>query len=684
MKKVLRVLVFTLIIQIGLYGNVTLASYDVLFNDSFDRSNSNSLGLPNVGGQWQTGNENFETYTREDGRVISPAFFGVRANAMANIYQREQSPSVYSPHRAHAYANFEKAVTYPVSISFKFSPTDYERTHHLIGLANSSDGFYGTTQNQSNLDLFLPVNGVGIELLRTDYRNSNSQFVFKVFKDGVMRTYGLHQNIVPFQFESGKFYDVELKIEERGVLIANISDDTNTFSVRQIIPENDYPTSDLDRLIIHDTEAGSLNYYEDLILFDDFVVRSELLTEYPLYTQVKSPYPSEEETEEWADDVYADGNASCGRDISVCGCVISSMVSAAYNAGIEKDVLGEAVTPADINLYLRSVDGYTKYGSLRWLAAAAYFGEFTSDGKIASRLASAPGRPGLEGAMAYIDESLQVTGENMVLAFDQEKSHFVWLPEKTEDSYVVRDPWWYETTSALEIDDTETYVRNYANSFEDARVIRIHDEPILLSGTDIELHLTSKTAELLYTSATGDVVGYADGGVVVNLDNASYGNTEVISINNADIESEGKHLLVYEAGEEFTIDVIGAALGEFELEFFTIDESGETQTFNFSGVTLPGISTSFSFNLETGEVTELPLTYEQFLPILNVSLEGYTEQQKKFFVKKTEKLFERIEEKTVSQAVQSIEVLKKLLFAKKIDEQLLFTALDLLEEDVVQ
>lgn len=44
---------------------------------------------------------------------------------------------------------------------------------------------------------------------------------------------------------------------------------------------------------------------------------------YPLYTQVTSPYPSLEETAEWADDAMP-----CGT-IKICGCTISSLVSGA-------------------------------------------------------------------------------------------------------------------------------------------------------------------------------------------------------------------------------------------------------------------------------------------------------------------------------------------------------------------
>ncbi len=406
----------------------------------------------------------------------------------------------------------------------------------------------------------------------------------------------------------------------------------------------------------------------------------EIENSYPLYTQVTSTYPSLEETTEWADDQYASGSAAstCGETIEECGCTITSLLMSARNAGIEEDILGNDVNPANMNDYLESVEGYTSYGSLRWLAAQAYFGELTSEGTIASRFAYSVQRPTTEvSAMSLIDESL-TSGNNAVIAY--KNGHFVWLPEKNDDSYIVRDPWWYDTQTANDTDTPgQNYIRDYDNAFTDVRVIPISDEPIEMSGSDIEVHLRG-TAEMLFKNAVGEV-GYTPGGIVIDLERASYGDTENISLVDSPINN-GKHLLVYEAGNEFTIDVVGTGFGTYTLELFTIDEYGEITTFEFSGTTTPGITTTLLFNLETDEVTESEITFEQFLDILDSQLVGATLQQQKFFKKWAAKIYENMEEKTVSQAVHSIDTYKKLLLAKKIDSPVTSSVLDLLASDL--
>jgi hypothetical protein len=421
--------------------------------------------------------------------------------------------------------------------------------------------------------------------------------------------------------------------------------------------------------------ANEVGTNKDPYLIITYEIEDE--TNYPLYTQIESDHPSVEATSDWSDDLYADGATSwCGNTIGGCGCVISSLVMAGRNAGLETDVLGGDVNPKNINAYLQSVGGYASGGSVSWLAASAYLGEINSGGKLASRFASAPERPSSSAETMSLIDSALIEGNNAVLAY--KNGHFLWVPEKTATSYIVRDPWWYDTLTADDVDNDQTYVRDYDNTFTDARIIKIHDEPVEFSGTDIEAHLTSETAQLLFTNVAGEV-GYSDGTVVVDLDRASYGNTEVIALDGAPVDANaGKHLLVYEAGSQFTIDVIGTDVGEFKLEFFTIDEYGGVKAFEFVGLTLPGMVTTFTFDLEAGTVTEQPISYEYFISILEHEMEGYSLQQRKFFIKWAEKIFENAEEKKSSQLLKSMEVFKKLLGAKEVDSTLLYDSVDLI------
>jgi len=338
-------------------------------------------------------------------------------------------------------------------------------------------------------------------------------------------------------------------------------------------------------------------------------------------------------------------------------------------------VLGEEVQPGNMNEYLQSVDGYTAYGALKWLAASAYMGEFLSDGRLASRLSGAPTRPTTSAkTMGFIDTSL-ATDNTIVLGY--KGGHYVWVPEQTTDGYLVRDPWWYDTITADDTKGTSTYVRDYNNTFTDARVLSVSDEPVAFSGTDFEAHLYTETAELLFTNAIGEQVGYVDGSVLLDLERASYGGIEVISVDGDTTGAPtGKHLLVYEAGETFTLEVVGTGVGEFELEFFTIDEFGETKSFTASGVTLPGVTTTFTFDLETGEIVEEPVELSDALAMLNIILVDATAQQKEFFANWMARFFAKDEERTTSQVLQQISALETLFVAKKVEHPLVPTVLE--------
>jgi hypothetical protein len=399
--------------------------------------------------------------------------------------------------------------------------------------------------------------------------------------------------------------------------------------------------------------------------------------EFPLYTQVVSEYPSLEETTEWADDVYAGGRGAlgeypCGLTISQCACAITSMLMSARNVGIEEDIVGGDVNPANMNSYLESIGGFNGVGGVFWLAAQTYFGEFVEGGRIASRFGSVEREDDSGQVMSFIDDAF-AEGDKAVLAY--KNGHFVWLPAKTDDSYVVNDPAWYETKTAN--DDAVSYVRDYDNEFDSARVFPISEEPVVLED-GMEAYVRG-AAELLFENIAGDRAGYTEEGVVVDFEHASYGESEIVSLEGSGGESNGQHLIVYGPGDEFTLKVIGTGSGEYEVELFTISEDGEIQTFTLSGETIPGVTTTFVFNLETGEVTEQPITFEEFLAVLNLELAGASEQQRKFFLKWAEKIFENMEEKTVSQALRSIETFGKLLVAKKVESPVMVSVLDLLK-----
>jgi hypothetical protein len=445
------------------------------------------------------------------------------------------------------------------------------------------------------------------------------------------------------------------------------SDGYTVLSVR-----TDYDCNDIDP----GTGIKSVNWYSsesegtsfDPYLEITYEVPDEPENKYPLYTQVESPFPSIEETATWANDTYASGTALCGEDIAACGCAITSLVMAGRNAGVVEDVLEDDVNPGNINEYLQDTEGYFSDGSVKWLAARAYLGTLTSNGKISSRFST----PKFVYTMEDIDDAL-TAGNKAVLGFNG--WHFVWLTEKTETGYLLNDPVWYNTITANDVVTVDSeHVKDYGDQFVSARVFDISDEPIELSDYGIETQIKG-TAELLYRNTLGEQVGYVDGTVILDLDHASYGDADNISLTGAAGDG-GKHLIVPDASGQFTLEVIGTGVGEYSMEFYALTATGEVTSFTFSGLTFPGVTTTFSFDLETGEVTEEPITYEQFLKIMESVLADLTPQQQKFFEKWAEKMFADMETKTVSQALQTIETFGKLLVAKKVDSPAMLTVLE--------
>lgn len=403
--------------------------------------------------------------------------------------------------------------------------------------------------------------------------------------------------------------------------------------------------------------------------------------EYELYTQVHSPYPSTVETASWADLTYASGRGAlgsypCGTTIAQCGCAITSLVMAAQNAGIDTSITESEINPSTVNAYLDSVGGYNSVGSLYWLAFQMFVGSFTDDGTaVVSRFTDFSSAYGGE-VDSVLQSNLAVPGTYAALGY--KNGHFVWLPAQVDDSYVVRDPWWYDTKTSNDTRTaSDTYIRDYDDTFDSARFIKIVDQPQVLPAYGVEAYITG-TAELLYQNLSGDQVGYGADGVVVNLGSAWYEAGTPVSLQGVG-EIDSKHLLVQSDDGSFTLEVIGTDVGTYELELFTVAASGEIQTYAFTGQTFPGVTTVFSFDLETGEVVEELIDLVNFQAMLDSLLRGESAQNQQFFKKWAVKIYDGFEEKTVSQSLQQIEVYKKLFIAKKIETARWANAVELLE-----
>ncbi len=673
MKKVLFIIVLLLI------NSNLVSAEEILFFDDFSRIDSENLGVPSIGGIWIEENESIASDVSTN--LVRKAYINLINERLDLVYGT--GPAFTQARHVFAHADLTKKAALPALVSFSLTPHQTARVQHEIALMDSNKGYY-TTLDQTGQSISFPVDGVAIYIGRTSIDYTNSQIAFVTYSNGVRVVHRPLNRTLPFQLMPGVSYNIDFEIKANGFLTAKVSNGLDVGIVEYQISEPDLSGLDLNQISMTDVEGTAYTTNVNHTYFDDFKVVSKTLTppqnQYLLYTQIESMFPSVVETSDWEDDAFAYGSQEwCGDTIGGCGCAITSGVMAGRNADITTDIVGNDVNPKNINEYLRSVGGYTSDGSVYWLAMQAYLGEITDNGRLASRFQYV-GKYDGAAAMSAADQYLENEGEYAVLAFKNSLGHFVWLPAKTGDGYVVRDPLWYLTQTAN--DTTAANIKDYNNSFDSIRVFKVSEEPVVASGSGVEAYLEG-TAELIYKDVAGSLVGYTGGGTVVNLPNSSYGNAEVIGLNGTPSPNAGgKHLLVSDASNEFTIEVIGTGTGSFEMEFFTISETGEVTTYSFSGQTIPGVTSTFTFNLETGEVTEEPLSYEQFIGILNTVLASYSDQQKAFFLKWADKIYANMEKKTVAQALQSIEVYKKLLVAKKVESPVLSSVLGLLEGDV--
>lgn len=402
-----------------------------------------------------------------------------------------------------------------------------------------------------------------------------------------------------------------------------------------------------------------------------------------LYTQIESPYPSVAETSAWAVGDYAGGkNYSCGSTIGECGCAITSLVMVGRDAGIVTDVLGDDVNPSNMNAYLESVGGYNEYGSVFWLAAQAYLSEITTDTKLASKLK-------WEGSYYsnvtdVLDDRLE-NEDHAVLGFSSVSGgHFVRIASLFEDTYEVFDPYWYDTEFADETESSDT-VQNYNNNFESVRVYDILSEAQVVDS-GVEAYLVG-TGELLFEKVSGEKVGYEGGSVVIDLDRSSYGDEGIISLV-GNSNGHQKHLLVSDAGDDFTLEVLGTETGEFLLSLFTISESGEIETFEFEGSTVSGQVTKFTINLETGEVSEEIIPPEDdeeeidLVSVIQAAVEGERRSTQKLLIAQAKGVIRSIERNRTFVALFKLRVLEFSLQRRGIDDAAVNDAIEKIREDL--
>ncbi|MCG2690174.1 C39 family peptidase, partial [Candidatus Parcubacteria bacterium] len=215
----------------------------------------------------------------------------------------------------------------------------------------------------------------------------------------------------------------------------------------------------------------------------------------PLYTQVRSPYPSDNETKIWAVLPYAEGpagNYDCGSTIAQCGCALTSGVMVLRYYDITT-VNYEDVNPRTTNEWLKNNKGYFA-GDVNWLKVAEY-----SDYRIKYDTAKSGN---YVNNYTLLDKHLNKN--QPVIAKEINPGHFIVIDNKLATTYGVKDPSWYNTKKLDEpTTDWASKIRDYNNNFYGLRLYYPGDG---IAMKAISLSLASP-AEILITDPLGRKLG---------------------------------------------------------------------------------------------------------------------------------------------------------------------------------
>ncbi len=255
-------------------GTITVEGYPssqtLVFFDDFNRSDSAI-----VGNGWvevletQPDDPNFTgsaTLNIVDGKLefdvdaegVSPARFATRTqNYMTNDLTTDLGQTGFQ-------------------IDFTITPGDDGRVRHFVGLADSSAG--NVSVDGTNGNLLIPVSGLGIEIVRSDYLVDNSGFnIFRFDGDGDFAPEGplnnekLVSETTSYQFDSLREIDVSFRVDAFGNWTVTISNNTydETFS------GSISPLTETLNQVVMSSISGGIAYYgnqSEIVKFDNLTV----------------------------------------------------------------------------------------------------------------------------------------------------------------------------------------------------------------------------------------------------------------------------------------------------------------------------------------------------------------------------------------------------------------------------
>jgi hypothetical protein len=331
----------------------------------------------------------------------------------------------------------------------------------------------------------------------------------------------------------------------------------------------------------------------------------------PLYTQIRSPYPSWDETEEWFDNIYGSGNYNCKNpisqisDISSCGCAITSMVMLGRYYSIDVGIDSTNVDPVNINTWLTNDKGYTKDGRLYWSKGIEYLG-FVEDGVKKVRLTLDYYNEPF-GSLR-IDNSLELA--KPVIAYSKKFSHYFVVDNKLTTTYGLKDPAWYNTQTLNDTENLVNKIRGYNNYFDQANIFTYLETPKKITG-QIYLYLASP-AELLITDPLNRRLGKDPiNNIIYNeIPDSSYTREGSIITSETPLTELPEAKVIYiptPIDGKYDIQAIGTESGSYTMGLLAYDETGQSKVTTQTGSTTINNIQEFELNYSTSTIQQVEI-----------------------------------------------------------------------------
>lgn len=343
----------------------------------------------------------------------------------------------------------------------------------------------------------------------------------------------------------------------------------------------------------------------------------------PLYTQIRSEFPSDDETKIWTNIEYAKGfseNYGCGSTIAQCGCAITSIVMIAkYH--LDQDIAqGKDINPKEINEWLNDeLGGYVK-GDVNWIAGAKYTGwkiKYAKTDNVINNYSLLD---------QYLNQNNPVIAKANAGRGGINRSHFFVINDKLSSTYAVKDPYWYNTENLID-DRIGNYIRNYENGFDGLRIYKKGDG--IAQGAIIIV--LGSPAELLITDSLGRKLGKDINGIEYNeIPNASYfedGFDDPAS-ENLSFQERNKLIQILEPADgNYQLQVTGTGEGDYSLDYNFYDIQGSNNHQKFQSETAPGYIAQYNFSFDSeNSVNAIVELFDEIPPEAEIFFNQNTQQ----------------------------------------------------------